>query len=126
MFAQTKRLKKFFGYFFLFDFALANGCREADKKRGNRPPRRRKNALFFFCIKFFQNIAKPRFCLQNGVVRRQACFVGAPLNDIHSQNKTRGGFLLGYFLKEKVDKRGAVDIACGTNFKYQDFLAAFL
>jgi hypothetical protein len=52
--AQTKRLKKFFGYFFLFDFALANGCREADKKRGNRPPRRRKNAVsflpsFFLC-----------------------------------------------------------------------------
>ncbi len=34
MFALIKRLKKFFGYFFLFDFASANGCREADKKRG--------------------------------------------------------------------------------------------
>ncbi len=50
--AQTKRLKKFFGYFFLFDFALANGCREADKKRGNRPPRRRYAISFLPSFSF--------------------------------------------------------------------------
>ncbi len=35
-------------------------------------------------------------------------------------------FLCAYFVKEKVDKRGAVTIVCGTILKHQDPLAAFL